>query len=277
MKDLTITIVGLGLIGGSIARCLKPHVKRLYAVDTDENVISFTRAQGITDESPDNAVSLSDVVILCVYPNAALDFIKENSGRLKKGAVVTDVLGVKAPIMKLYNELKPPFSYIGGHPMAGREVSGFINSDDDLFAGASFIITPPDDAAEEQILTVEKIARTIGCTSVIRTTVENHDKIIAYTSQLPHVIATAMCDTPLLVKHKNFTGGSFEDVTRVAKINENLWTELFLANKDNLVEELERFADSLENIKNAVKAGDAEGLRQIMRRVRLDKEMIDNA
>ncbi len=161
--------------------------------------------------------------------------------------------------------------------MAGREVSGFINSTESMFANASFIITPSENATEAEIGIVEGVASAIGCKTIIRTTVENHDRIIAYTSQLPHVIATAMCDTPLLVKHKNFTGGSFEDVTRVAKINEFLWTELFIENKEYLIDEIERFTASLEKMKNAIKGCDEEQLRQIMRKVRQDKELIDNA
>ena len=277
MKKLTLTIVGLGLIGGSFARALKPYVKKLYAVDKDKSVLDFATEQGVIDETPENPLSVSDVVVLCIYPDAAVDFVKENAARFKKGSILTDAVGVKTPLMKLYYELKPSFTYIGGHPMAGREVSGFINSTDNLFDNASFILTSPCDALEEQILIVEGIAKAIGCRTVIRTTVENHDKIIAYTSQLPHVIAIAMCDTPLLVKHKNFTGGSFEDVTRVAKINEYLWTELFISNKEFLIDEIDRFTDSLNKMKKAIQNSDESELVHIMRKVRLDKELVDNA
>ncbi|OQB14752.1 MAG: prephenate dehydrogenase [Firmicutes bacterium ADurb.Bin193] len=277
MKELTVTIVGLGLIGGSIARSLKSHVKKLYAIDRDKSIIDFAVGQGVIDPSPKDPLCESDVVILCIYPAAALDFLRENKDRIKKGAVVTDVVGIKTPLMELYNELKPDFTYIGGHPMAGREVSGFINSDGGLFEGASFIMTPCEGAGEGAVSVVEAIATAIGCRIVIRTTTEDHDRIIAYTSQLPHVIATAMCDTPLLVKHKNFTGGSFEDVTRVAKINEYLWAELFISNREYLTEEIDRFTKSLGRIKTAIEACDSDGLMRIMRKVRQDKEMIDNA
>ncbi len=277
MKHLTVTVVGLGLIGGSIARALRPHVQSLYAVDRDQSVLDFAQKQGVIDPAPEDALQRSDVVMLCLYPEASLEFVERHLKDFKSGCILTDAVGVKTPLMKLYHKLKPGFTYIGGHPMAGREVSGFLNATDNMFAGAGFIITPPEDAAEEQIRVVERIAAAIGCRTIIRTTPENHDKIIAYTSQLPHAIATAMCDTPLLVKHKNFTGGSFEDVTRVAKINEDLWTELFIENKAYLIEEIDRFSASLERIKNAVAAGDAEQLRDIMRRVRQDKELIDNA
>ena len=161
--------------------------------------------------------------------------------------------------------------------MAGREVSGFINSTDNMFEGANFIITASDDATEEQIQTIERLAGAIGCRTITRTTAREHDKIIAYTSQLPHIIATAMCDTPLLVKHKNFTGGSFEDVTRVAKINELLWSELFIENGEFICEEISRFTSSLEKIKHAIEKKDEKLLCEIMRKVRLDKEMVDNA
>jgi len=280
MNRLTVTVIGLGLIGGSVARALKSSVKAIYGVDRDSSVLNFAKEQNIIDDGYTDAkvpLSRSDIVILCLYPNASLNFVGDNINNFKDNCILTDVVGVKSPLMKLYNETNPNFIYIGGHPMAGREVSGFINSTDTMFNGANFIITPPNDATEEQIKIVESLAIAIGCATITRTTPENHDKIIAYTSQLPHVIATAMCDTPLLIKHKNFTGGSFEDVTRVAKINELLWTELFLNNSEYLIEEIDRFTNSLNNIKTAIKCGDNQALMEIMRRVRLDKELIDNA
>lgn len=277
MKDMTVTIVGLGLIGGSIARSLAGKVSKIYAIDKDKSVLDFAAEQGVIDTAPENPLAQSDMVILCIYPNAAVDFVKENLHSFKQGAILTDAVGVKTPIMNLYNELKPNFTYIGGHPMAGREVSGFINSMDNLFEGASFIITASDHAPKGSVDKVAALAKAIGCGRIIETTVENHDRIIAYTSQLPHVIATAMCDTPLLVKHKNYTGGSFEDVTRVAKINEFLWTELFLSNRDFLIEEIDRFQASLDRLKYAIENSDKDKLQGIMGKVRLDKEMIDNA
>ncbi len=280
MNSLTVTVVGLGLIGGSVARALKSSVKAIYGVDYFESVLKSAKEQNVIDEGYTNAIiplEKSDVVILCLYPDASLNFVRDNINNFKDNCILTDVVGVKSPLMKLYNNAKPNFLYIGGHPMAGREVSGFINSTDTMFRGANFIVTPPLSATEEQIKVVESLAIAIGCATITRTTPENHDKIIAYTSQLPHVIATAMCDTPLLVKHKNFTGGSFEDVTRVAKINELLWTELFLNNSEYLIEEIDRFTNSLNDIKTAIKCGDNSKLMEIMRRVRLDKELIDNA
>lgn len=276
MKNMTVTIVGLGLIGGSIARSLCGKVGRLYAIDKDESVLDFAAKQGLIIKTDENPIPKSDMVVLCIYPCAAMDFIRENISNFKKGAILTDAVGVKTPLMRLYNELKPDFTYIGGHPMAGREVGGFINSLDDLFEGASFIMTPCEGATDEEKDKVRQLARAMGCGRVIETTVENHDRIIAYTSQLPHVIATAMCDTPLLVKHKNYTGGSFEDVTRVAKINEYLWSELFLSNRKFLIEEIDRFQASLDRLKNAIADGDKEKLQGIMAKVRRDKEMIDN-
>ncbi len=277
MRDKTVTIVGLGLIGGSIARALKGSVKKLYAIDVDTGVIDFAKEQGIIDGAPENPLGESDIVVLCIYPKACINFIKKNLKNFKKGSILTDTVGVKTPIMSLCKSLQADFVYIGGHPMAGREVSGFINSDKDLFNGANFIITASSGAGQPQIKQVERLALAIGCGSIVHTTAEEHDKIIAYTSQLPHVIATAMCDTPLLVKHKNFTGGSFEDVTRVAKINERLWSELFLDNKQFLLKEIKRFVKSLENIEGAIEGGDKTALTEIMRKVRQDKEAVDNA
>ncbi|MDD3766956.1 MAG: prephenate dehydrogenase [Eubacteriales bacterium] len=276
MKNMTVTIVGLGLIGGSIARSLCGKVGKLFAIDKDESVLDFAKKQGLIDKTDQNPLPISDMVILCIYPCAAEQFVKENLHSFKKGAILTDAIGVKTPLMQLYNKLEPDFAYIGGHPMAGREVGGFINSLDNLFEGASFIITACKGATRAQVDKVRQLAMAIGCGRVIETTVENHDRIIAYTSQLPHVIATAMCDTPLLVKHKNYTGGSFEDVTRVAKINEFLWSELFLANKEFLIEEIDRFQHSLERLKSAIANDDKDKLQSILAKVRKDKEMVDN-
>lgn len=277
MQDKTVTVIGLGLIGGSVARALRPVVKKLYAIERDSAVLNFAQEQGIIDAAPQNPLDESDIAILCVYPNESLAFVERNADNFKKGCVLTDTVGIKTPLMNLCGKLNAPFTYIGGHPMAGREVSGFINSDKDMFAGASFIITPSANAGAKQILLVEKFAFALGCSVVIHTTADEHDKIIAYTSQLPHVIATAMCDTPLLLKHKNYTGGSFEDVTRVAKINENLWTELFLENKKHLTNEIKRFTASLEKIRQAIESDNTGELLEIMRKVRLDKEAVDSA
>jgi len=272
---MKVTVVGMGLIGGSVARALNNKSFCVYGIDRDKNVIDFAVAHNIIKQC-DNPIEQSDVVILCLYPEASLDFVKQNISKFKKDCIITDVVGIKTPLTDFFENGDYNLTYIGGHPMAGKEVSGFINSAETMFAGANFIITPTKGATEAQIGVVRSIAEAIGCATITITTAQNHDKIIAYTSQLPHVIATAMCDTPQLVKHKNFTGGSFEDVTRVAKINENLWCELFLGNKDNIIEEINRFSESLDKIKSAIISNDKQSLTDIMRNVRLVKEKIDN-
>lgn len=268
-----VCVVGLGLIGGSIAKALKGKVARLTAIDTDPAVLQ--KASSLLDEgsgSPE-LIGDADLVILSIYPDAALDFVKENAHLMRSGALLTDAVGVKSPLMALCQELDLP--YIGTHPMAGKEVGGFDNADGELFSGANFIIVPPGTASLEHMMLIEQLAKALGCGTVTHTNAETHDRIISYTSQLPHIIATAMCDTPLLLQHRNFTGGSFEDVTRVAKINENLWSQLFLQNADYLSEEIEHFLTSLQTIKDAIDKGDSEALTHILRRVRIAKEEVD--
>lgn len=278
MKDKIIAIVGLGLIGGSAARKLKKEGLTVFGIDKDALVCKQALSSGAIDKGftdPVEPISEADITILCIYPLSAIKFIKKYAKCLKKGAILTDMIGIKTPFMQLCSEIEGDFTYIGGHPMAGREVSGFLNSSEDLFIGANYIITPSEKADIKQIKCIENLAKLLGCGQIVLTTPEQHDEIIAYTSQLPHIIAVSMCDTPLLLKHKNFTGGSFEDVTRVAKINEVLWSELFLQNKDNLLKIIDNFENSIHRIRTAISNNDEAELKKIFIKVRKDKELIE--
>jgi len=159
--------------------------------------------------------------------------------------------------------------------MAGKEVSGYDNASEYLFQGANYIIIPSDKATENQIELIEDMARLLGAGTITRTTAQQHDEIIAYTSQLPHVIAVAMCDTPLLIKHTHFTGGSFEDVTRVAKVNAELWTQLFMENREKLLEITEGFEKSIARMKDALKTENKDALKEIFIKVKKDKELVE--
>ena len=222
------------------------------------------------------AVKKADITLLSMYPEAALDFIKEHKDNFKKGAVLTDVLGIKTPIAQLCDSIDAGFVYVGGHPMAGKEVSGFDNASEYLFNGANYIIVPSQKASENQIELIEDMARLLGAGTITRTTASEHDEIIAYTSQLPHVIAVSMCDTPLLIKHTHFTGGSFEDVTRVAKDNAELWTQLFINNKNQLLKITEDFEKSIGRIKSALESDDCDALKEIFTKVKRDKEFVEH-
>lgn len=279
MKDKTIAVIGLGLIGGSVARKLKKEGYTVLGVDINEQTCRQAEETGAVSKSyagPKEAIAQADITILSVYPQAALEFVKTYSSDFKNDSILTDVVGIKTPLMELCESVEGGFTYIGAHPMAGKEVCGFEHSTENLFQGANFIITPSKKANDKQIKCISDLAKSLGCGHIVYTTPQKHDEIIAYTSQLPHIIAVAMCDTPLLLKHKNFTGGSFEDVTRVAKINEHLWSQLFLQNKDNILDIIDGFEASIHKIREALCNNDEAELKQIFTKVRKDKELIEN-
>jgi len=277
MRNLTVAVMGLGLIGGSIAKKLAFEGVKVIGYDINKNAEQNALKEGAVAEllSPKEAVAKADITLLSMYPDAALDFIKENKDYFKKGAVLTDVLGIKTPIAELCDSIDGSFVYVGGHPMAGKEVSGYDNASEYLFQGANYIIIPSDKATENQIELIEDMARLLGAGTITRTTAQQHDEIIAYTSQLPHVIAVAMCDTPLLIKHTHFTGGSFEDVTRVAKVNAELWTQLFMENREKLLEITEGFEKSIARMKDALKTENKDALKEIFIKVKKDKELVE--
>ncbi|MHC1684862.1 MAG: prephenate dehydrogenase [Clostridiaceae bacterium] len=273
MKDLnlSITVVGLGLIGGSLAMALRElSPKALYAVDINEETIRDAKARGVIDEgynNPEIPLKKSDLVIISLYPNDSLKFIKDNVDNFKQGAIVTDTVGIKEKMMMAVSDLeRKNFDFIGGHPMAGKEVSSFKNATKDLFVGASYIFTPSEDSKVENIKLLEDIARGIGCSQVVTVDCKKHDEIIAYTSQIAHVIAVAMVENNLFSQSKGFTAGSFRDVTRVANINANLWSELMIENKESLVEQIEVFQENLEKIKTAINNENYEDLKDIFKR-----------
>lgn len=266
---MKIAVIGLGLIGGSIARRLRGFEdSNIYGFDHDIQTLETAKSDGvITDGFTDGklAINDADLIILCLYPQANIDFIKEYGEYIKKTAVVTDVSGVKGYIAEEMNKILPPsIDFIGGHPMAGREVGGYQSSTDTLFDKASYIITPTINNKSENIALVRSLAKYIGCQNVITTTPSEHDDIIAYTSQLMHVVAVALCDSPMIERSTFFSAGSLRDCTRVAIINETMWSELFLENKDALVDRIDEMQDSLEKMKTAIKNSDRKTLENIM-------------
>lgn len=267
---MNVTIVGLGLIGGSIARRMRGfHDCRLRAVDINQESILLAKADGVIDEgflTGEGALEDADLVILCLYPQANIDFIKRYVKHLKPGAVITDVSGVKEYVIAAMRQLLPlEIDFIGGHPMAGREVGGYQSSTDTLFDNASYLITPTPENRPENIALIRGLAKHIGCTTVITTTPEEHDAVIAYTSQLMHVMAVALCDNPMIERSTFFSAGSLRDCTRVAVINEKMWSELFCENKNHLLNRIEEMQHSLSKIAEAVRAEDRDTLEAIMR------------
>ncbi len=267
---MKIAVIGLGLIGGSIARRLRGFRScRIYGCDTDSRTLLLAKSDGAIDEGTADgaeAVRGADIIILCLYPQANVDFIEKYRNSIKPGALITDVSGVKGfMVSRLLPLLPQGADFVGAHPMAGREVGGYQSSTDTLFDGASFIITPIPENKPENIALVRELAEYIGCTHVVTTSPEEHDEIIAYTSQLMHVVAVALCDSPMIERSRFFSAGSLRDCTRVAVINEDMWSELFVENSAALSERIDEMCQSLEKLNNAVKSGDTEELKRIMR------------
>jgi len=267
--DFNITIVGLGLIGGSYAMALKElNPKNLWGIDVDLKAIETAEDLEIIDKGYKEAevpLSESDIVIISLYPEAAIEFIKKHKNDFKRGAVITDTSGIKESIVKEVSAFIPDYvDFIGGHPMAGRESKGLAFASKDIFKNANYIITPSNKNKKENIELVKSIAEGIGCKNVVLIDAEIHDKIIAYTSAIPHIIAVALMNCDNFDKERGyFIGGSFRDATRVALINPDLWSELFISNKENILKEIEEFENNLSTMKEAIKNEDSTLMKEI--------------
>lgn len=267
---MKIAIIGLGLIGGSIARRLRGfHNCTIAAYNRTAESLELALSDGVIDEAcsaPGDAMKDADLIIMCLYPQLNIDFVRDNLEYIKDGAVITDVTGVKGFIIREMKKILPEtVDFIGGHPMAGREVGGYKSSTDTLFDNAPYIITPDKTNKPENVQLIRDMAKYIGCRVVVTTTPDEHDSIIAYTSQLMHIVAVALCDNPLLERSSSFAGGSLQDCTRIAVINEKMWSELFVENKEHLAERITEFQECLERIKTAVLNEDRNTLEDIMK------------
>ncbi len=258
--NFNVLIVGLGLMGGSFAKALRGFKNcKILGVDRSFDVIGQALSEGVIDDGETSAekfLPYADLIIVCLYPNLTLDFI--NNNKFKKGAVVTDICGVKQYVLDRITN--PDIDFIGGHPMAGREVSGYSASLYDLFKKAAYILTPLDTTSEYAISLMREVAEYIGCRQITITTPKNHDEMIAYTSQLMHVVAVALCDNELLSSAIGYSAGSLRDCTRVANLNAYMWSELFIENREELCARIDEFTQSMETIKRHLKAEDNEEL-----------------
>ncbi len=276
---MNVGIIGLGLIGGSIARALKN--------DTDETVMGYNRTKSVVLEAKlieaidceltDERLGICDYIILALYPEASVEYVKENYKKFKPGAIVMDTCGVKKYVC---DELMPlaaenDFTFIGAHPMAGIERSGFSNSSAKMFNNASVVITPPEGITLAMLGEIKKFWGAIGFTNMEVTTPENHDRVIAYTSQLAHIASSAYIKSPTALDHKGFTGGSYKDLTRVARLNEGMWTELFMENKDCLLTETDRLIENLKEYRDALATEDREKMQALLKNGREQKEEAD--
>ena len=270
IKKINILIVGLGLLGGSYAKGLKRLGFTVNAITKDKISVDFALQNGIIDygttKIEPEIIGKADLVIFALYPHTFKEWIKENQQYFKSGAILTDVTGVKGCIVEdIQNMLRSDVEYIAAHPMAGKEVSGVENSDDAIFKGANYIVVPTEKNTDEAIELCKNLGELLGFKQVAILTVREHDKMIAFLSQLTHCIAVSlMCcnETPGL---EAYTGDSFRDLTRIARINDEMWSELFLSNKNDLLEEMERFRTSFDELYEKIKNDDRDGMREMMR------------
>ena len=265
---MEIAIIGMGLIGGSIAKAIKkytPHT--VLGFDTSEQVMYKARLLDAMDaELTDDRLSICDWVIIATRPQAAVTYVTEHAGQIRAGATVMDVCGVKRhvcePLWKVAQD--NGFTFIGGHPMAGREVGGFDHASADLFRDASMILTPPRGADIALLEKLKKFWCALGFEGVTVTTPENHDRVIAYTSQLAHVASSAYIKSPTALDHIGFSAGSYKDMTRVAKLDPDMWAELFMENRAPLLSEIEGLLLRLTEYRDALADGDEERLRALL-------------
>ena len=259
--SLRVGIVGLGLIGGSLAKAFREYTDcTVCGFDRDPAVVQAALDCGAIDRAGgEEDFSRLDLLFLAVYPQAAVDFARAHGAQIGRSCLVTDTCGVKTAVCAQMTELSRSlgFRFAGSHPMAGRERSGFGASEASLFRGASYIITPCG-ASPEDVTLLQRTAAALGFRQSVVTTPEEHDRMIAFTSQVPH----------------GFSAGSYRDVSRVANINETLWTELFLSNAGPLADELDTLIGNLSAVRDAVRAGDGERLAALLRRGRLVKESL---
>ena len=267
---MKILIVGLGLMGGSYARALHRRGYSISAITKDQTSIDFALSRGIIDkgttEIDADIIGEADLIVFALYPHVFVKWLEENQHLFKSGAVITDVTGVKCSVVyKVQEMLRKDVEFIAAHPMAGREVYGVENSDDRIFWGANYIVVPTEKNTEEAIELCCELGEVMGFYDVSVLSPEKHDEMIAFLSQLTHCIAVSlMCasDNPDLVR---YTGDSFRDLTRIARINDEMWSELFLENKEALLLEMDRFKSSFDKMYKAVSEGDREGMREMMR------------
>lgn len=266
---MNIGIIGLGLIGGSFAKSIKARTSHnVFGSDLDKETMMFARICGAMDgELNEENIGACDMILLSISPQAAIRWVKEHASQINKNTTVIDMCGVKRNICSELCALAETygFSYIGGHPMAGKERSGFVNASDDLFVGASMILTPDQHTEITQLEQIKALFTDIGFATLTFTSPEEHDSIIAYTSQLAHITSSAFVKSPTAQQHRGFSAGSFKDLTRVARLDENMWTELFLSNRDNLTKELEILIANLEEYLTALKDNDDETLRRLLK------------
>lgn len=280
MAEQRILIVGLGLIGGSLAEGLTKLGFQVGALTRSRSSVDYALQKGIicegTTEPEAEFLGRWDLVIFSLYPHVFVEWIEKYQHLLKKGAVLTDVTGVKGRLVpKVQALLREDLEFVPAHPMAGREVYGVQNADASIFRGANFIITPTGRNSEQAIGRIEELARMLGFRKVSRLSLEEHDEMIGFLSQITHCIAVTLMDCKESAHMVDYTGDSFRDLTRIARINEDMWTELFLENREELLSQMDLFANKFEELRQALESGNTEKMKEMMRLSTLRRSYFD--
>lgn len=269
-KQTNILIVGLGLLGGSYAMALKKQGYKVSAITKDQSSIDYALKNGIIDygtiEIDAKLIESADLVIFALYPHIFVEWIRQNQQYFKSGTIITDVTGVKCGIVdEIESMLREDVEFIAAHPMAGRELSGVEFSDDTIFKGANYIVVPTEKNTQQAIELCKELGWTLGFKDVSVLTTKEHDEMIAFLSQLTHCIAVSLMCANESEGLERYTGDSFRDLTRIARINDEMWSELFLANRESLLREMDKFKDSFDEMYSAVRDKDRDKMRRMMR------------
>lgn len=269
-KDTKILIVGLGLLGGSYAMALTKKGYTVKALTRSQSSIDYALEAGIIADGKTGVdadmIAEADLIVFSVYPRVLIEWMEQNRNLIKPGTILTDVTGVKGyTVYRIQSMIPEGAEFISAHPMAGRECLGVQNATDEIFKKANYLVVPTEKNTEEAIILCEDLGRELGFARISRISVDKHDEMIAFLSQLTHAIAvTLMCcnDSPDLV---DYTGDSFRDLTRIAKIDDVMWNELFMCNRDELARQMDIFSETFEKMRKALKEGDTTTMRQMMR------------
>lgn len=275
---MKVGILGLGLIGGSLARAYALEGHTVYAIQRNEAMLSFAMLAGaVHGKLNEETIPECDLILLAIYPDGSASWLEKNAHLVSKNALVIDCCGIKTEVCRRCFPLAQQygFTFIGGHPMAGSQFSGFKYSRADLFEGAPMVLVPPVFDDIHLLDRAKEALRPCHFGSYSVTTAQEHDKMIAFTSQMPHILSNAFIKSPTALKHKGFSAGSYKDLTRVAWLNPQMWAELFLDNKDNILFELDTYLDNLKAYRDAIAAEDMEALVALLDEGKKRKEEVD--
>lgn len=275
---MIVGVLGLGLIGGSLARAYAKSGHTVYAAEQDESILSFAQLSGaVHGELTEQTIPHCDLILLAIYAEASGDWLERNAAFVSRDCLVMDCCGIKQAICARCFPLaeKYGFCFMGGHPMAGSHYSGFKYSRSNLFQGAPMVLVPHRFDDPELLQRAEDALAPCKFGSFSITTAQAHDKMIAFTSQMPHIVSNAYIKSPTAKQHKGFSAGSYKDLTRVAWLNPTMWAELFLSNKQNILNELDTYISSLQSYRDAIAIGDADTLISLLDEGRKCKEEVD--